>query len=602
MRFLSTLIASTLGTLIAVGLLMFLLFLFVLAITVSADTSPDVRRGSVLRMHLSGGFPEVASDDPLLRLATGVSPQDLTRFRTNLRKAASDDRIAALWLELGGVSAPWATLEEMREAILLFKASGKPIYASAPSFYMDESDYYLAAAADSIFLAPQSLFEFNGFHITAEFYKTLLDRLSVAPQVVRAGDYKSAGESYTRTDLSPENEEQLAAILADWNHVFTSSVAADRKMDAARVQELMAQGNILTATDALRSGLIDGIHYEDEVRDALRSRLGYDVDDDLEEVEGRAYTRVPLAQAGIRPGKDGDIAIVHASGVMVGGASGVDPNPLFGGVVVGSETFGKAMDEARENERVKAIVIRIDSPGGLTPAADEMWRAARRAAGEKPVIISMGSYAASGGYWLATAGETIVADPLTITGSIGVFSVVLDAGGLFEDKIGITFDGVATTEHADMFSGLRSLSAAERALLERSTMETYQAFLERVADARRMSVEDVEAVARGRVWTGVRAREIGLVDTLGSLRTAIQIAARRVGLEEGSYRLQVLPRPASTLERLFERMGSYAASFTAARMGFDGHESARRHLARLEQLSASHGQVMARMPLEIRME
>ena len=600
MRFLSTLIASTLGTLLALGILFLLFLLFVFSLTLSVDRAPDVASSSVLALDLGGPFPDVAVDDPLLRLATGTSPQDLARFQTNLRKAAADDRVAGLWLRFEGLSAPWATLEEMREALLQFKESGKPIYASASDFFMDEVDYFVATVADSIFLAPQSLFEFNGFSLTSEFYAGLLDKLAVEPQVVRAGEFKSAVEPFTRADLSPENREQLEALLADWNTVFTRAVAEQRRMTPEQVQALAAGGDILTANDARSAGLVDDLRYHDEVVDAFRTRLGYGSDEDVEIVEGGTYTHVPLEDAGIRIGDEGEIAVVYAAGSMVSGSSGMDPNPLFGGVVVGSDTFRKAMEEARESERVRAVVVRIDSPGGYAPAADEMWQAVRLAAAEKPVLVSMGGYAASGGYWLATAAETIVADPLTLTGSIGVFRVLFDTSDLFEDKLGITFDDVSTTDYADMFYGLRPLSNAEMALLQRSTDETYRTFLSRVSQSRDMTIEAVDSVAQGRVWTGLRARELGLVDSLGSLRTTIRMAAVRAGLEEGSYRLRILPRRPGVLEMLTDRLGASIMAIWTRLTTTSVERATRERLGWLSEVAAWRGKEMARIPVDIR--
>ncbi|HEX7072194.1 MAG TPA: signal peptide peptidase SppA, partial [Rhodothermales bacterium] len=496
MRFLSTLLASILGTLIAIAFLFALFFFFIVIVSVSVDNVPAVQSGSILVLEASGDYPDLAADDPFLRLATGASPQDLNRFRTNLRKAAADERIAGVWLRVGDLASSWATLQEMRQALLEFRDSGKPLYASAPGFYLDEAGYFLASTADSVFLSPEGLFEFNGFHITAEFYASLLDKLSIEPQVVRAGEFKSAVEPFTRTDLSPENRAQLEALLSDWNAVFTSAVAERRNLTPARVQELTSGGQIMTSADALEAGLVDGLLYPDQIEDAFRTRLGFDPQEDLEIIYGSDYGYVPPDQAGITIGNAGEIAIVYASGTMTSGESGVDPGLLFSGVTVGSETFADAMNEARESDNVDAIVVRIDSPGGYTPAADEMWHAVRRAAEVKPVIVSMGGYAASGGYWLATAADTIVADPLTLTGSIGVFSIFFDAGDLFEDRLGITFDGVSTSPYADMFSGIRPLSPAERALLERSTQETYRTFLTRVAESRGMSVEAVDSIAQ----------------------------------------------------------------------------------------------------------
>jgi protease-4 len=275
------------------------------------------------------------------------------------------------------------------------------------------------------------------------------------------------------------------------------------------------------------------------------------------------------------------------------------PNPLLGTTTVGAETFTEAMDEARRSSSVKAIVVRVNSPGGFAPAADVMWRAMKLAAEEKPVVVSMCGVAASGGYWIATAADTIVADPLTITGSIGVFSTFFDLSGLWEDKIGITFDAVRTSPYADMFSGMRPLTDAEQRLLQASVDSTYQQFLRKVAGSRGLTVDSVEALAQGRVWMGTTARDIGLVDVLGSLEEAVDLAAERAGLDAGSYSRRVLPQPRTLFEELSSSLNARAAS---AWMNFRTTPAERRLLEQarlLQQVTDDHGAVQARLPVNL---
>ena len=599
MRFFSTLIASALGTLVAVGVLFFLLILFILAISLSVDPSPDVPLGSVLVIDLGGGIAETTSDDPFVRMLMGATPRSMNRLRANLRKAASDDRIEGLWIRLEGSSSSWATLGEIREALLTFKESGKPVYASTENFYIDEADYYLASVADSIFAGPESLFEFNGFYITAEFYKPLLDRLEIEPQVVRAGEFKSAVEPFLREDLSPENREQLELLLGDWNAVFMRSIAEARGMRQADLQEITNGVALLSASEARARGLLDGLLYREQIIEIWKARLALDPEEDLQLVDERSYTRVTAASAGVQQGDEGEIAVVYADGTIVSGESRLDPNPIFGGAVVGSTTFGEAMREARESERVKAVVVRINSPGGVTPAADEMWHATRLTAEVKPVLVSMGDYAASGGYWIATAADSIIANPLTLTGSIGVFSLLFDASGLFEEKIGIRFDHVRTAPHADMLSGLRALSPPEREALQRSVDEVYASFIEKVADARGMSRTLADSLGRGRVWTGVQAERLGLVDQLGSLPHTVRLAAARAGMAEGTYRLRILPRPPGWFELFSERLSSYAASMAWRFVSTPTERAAIDHVRRFQGLVDLHGRVQVRLPTRL---
>ncbi len=599
MRFLSTLLASVLGTLLALGVLVFLLFFFIFAIAASADQTPSVADGSVLTVELDGAIPETAADDPFARAFGGAPGYDLRDLTLALEMAAADDRIDAVWLRVGGVSAPWAVLEEVRAAIEQYAASGKPLYASADDRGMAEADYFLAAGADSVFAHPQSFFEFNGFYLAAQFFQGTLEKLNIEPQVVRTGPYKSAAEPFLRDDLSPANREQLTALLETQQQRFMEEVSRARGIRADSLQRLAQEAAILTAEDAAAAGLIDALFYRDQVEDHLRARLDLDADAELPTISLADYAQVPATEAGLEVGDEGDIAVVYAEGQIV---SGDDEGGLFSDGVLFAEPFIEAMEEARTSEYVEAVVLRINSPGGSAAASEAMRRAIELTAQEKPVVVSMGGVAASGGYWIATAGETILADPLTITGSIGVVSVLFNTSGFFESKLGITFDQVATSPYADLFSGLQPLSEGERALLERSTQSTYQAFLEKVAQSQDMTTEAVDAVARGRVWSGQQALEVGLVDSLGTLSDAIAMAARRAGLEAGTYRTRTLPRPQTFIEQLTRSMSAQAraawtrvATSPAERLLLEQRRTLR-HLAR------AHGTVQALMPFDLTIE
>lgn len=557
MRFLSSLLSSTLGTLIAFGLIFVFMMLMFAAMFFTSSSTPSVARNSVLVIPFSGDIPELAVDDPFAQIMGSSVAFDLTDLTSSLEKAAVDDRIDAVWLQFQNLQASWATLYDVRDALIRFKESGKPIYAYSNDYGMSESDYFLASVADSVFAAPGSFFEYNGFFINSVFFKRLLDNLEIDMEIIRAGRFKAAAEPFTREDLSPENEEQLAAILATQNDIFMASVAQSRGMAVEELERMARSSAMLTVESAYDAGLLDQLVYKDEVEDVIRARIGVDADDDLRTVTLRQYARVPESDAGIRRGNDGEVAIVYASGSIVSGSS--DDNPFGGSSSIGSETFAKAMKTAREDERVDAVVLRIDSPGGSASASDVMWREIELTSAEKPVIVSMGNLAASGGYWIATAGDAIVASPLTLTGSIGVFSMMFDASGFFEERIGVTFDAIRTSPYADQFSGVRPLSPGERELMQDFTDRIYDQFLERVSNSRSMSTADVDSVAQGRVWTGRDALELGLVDEVGTLRDAIRLAAERAGLEDGSYTTRVLPRPLTFFEQINESLSAQAA-------------------------------------------
>ena len=312
----------------------------------------------------------------------------------------------------------------------------------------------------------------------------------------------------------------------------------------------------------------------------------------------RSYSRVPESEAGIERSAESDIAVVYGIGTIVPGKSGYNSNPLMGGGnLLGSTTFNEAMRTAVDSDRVKAIVVRINSRGGSAAASDAMRREIARAAEVKPVIISMGDYAASGGYWMATGGDMIVANALTVTGSIGVFGVSLDTSGLFENKLGITFDVVKTGPYADMYSGTRALSPEEIHLLEQSVDETYASFLQLVSENRGMSVDEVDYLAQGRVWTGTDAKEHGLVDMLGDLEKAIELAAEQAELEEGTYRIRRLPRPKTFFEQVNDALAARAKQTWLNLTTSPVEQLLRTEMESLAPFLDMHGTVQALMPV-----
>lgn len=597
MRFLSTLVATTLGALIAFGLVFFLGFMFLFAIAASTEQAPRVRAGSVLTIPLSGPVPEIISEDPLTQSFSDNQTYSLAQFKNALEKASVDQRIDGVWIRLRSLEVPWATLEEMRTALTDFKESGKFIVASSGDRAVNEKAYYLATTADEIYANAQAPFEFNGFYMAAEFYKNLFDKLDIRAQPIRAGRYKSAIEPFSRSSMSPENREQLSELLNDQYNAFLQTVAESRKLKEEAVLETMEADAILLATDAYRTGLIDALLFHDEVESAIKTRLELTEDDELRRVSLRSYIRVPDKEAGIDRSFENEVAVVYAAGTIMPGESGYSVNPLMGGEIVGSTTFNNAIREAVDSDRVKAIVVRINSRGGSAAASDAMYREISLAAETKPVIISMGDYAASGGYWMAMAGDMVIANPLTVTGSIGVFGLSLDMSGLWENKVGITFDVVRTGPYADMYSGTRALSPEEIHLLEQSVDETYDSFLQLVAENRDMTVEEVDNLAQGRVWTGVDAHENGLVDMLGDLEMAIEVAAEQAELGAGDYGIRRLPRPKTFLEQFSDNLQARAGNAWMSFTSSPAELLIRQEAENLRQLIEMNGNVQALMPM-----
>lgn len=604
MRFFSSLLASTLGALLALGILFFFGFLFIIALAASStEPAPSVRANSVLTIELRGSIAEVTADDPFAEVLGAPKTYDLLDYKSALRKASADDRIAAVWLKMRGISPQWAMLEEVRRSLVEFKESGKPIYASSDDYMVAEADFFLASVADSIFAAPEAIVEFNGFYMNAEFYKKLLDKLEIEPQIIRAGKYKSAVEPFSREDLSAESREQLSALLETQSQRFTEAVTEYRSMDAASLRALLQRQAITTAREAYDTGLIDGLYYGDQVEARIAERIGLDADASLRTISFANYRNVSSEEVGLMVNEDaGEIAIVYADGTINTGTSGINPNPLFGGQMIGAETFIDAMESARTRSSVKAVVVRINSPGGFAPAADAMLRAVELTQAEKPVIVSMGSMAASGGYWMAATADTIVANPMTLTGSIGVFSVFFDVGDMFSEKLGITYDDVQSTPFADMYSGLRPLSERERTQLAASNEQTYQHFLKLVAEGRGMTTDEVDAIAQGRVWSGQDALAVGLVDVLGGLDTAVRIAAEKADMGEGPWRTRILPRPKTTLEQLTETLQARATDMWYRATTSPTERSIYRQVNTIRRLMQDHGTVQARLPFTVTIE
>ena len=558
--FLKLLLAAMLGTALVLGGLLALGMLLISVVASAASSTPTVQDGAVVVLDLRGDVPELASSpNPLLGESKTL---DLDAVRRALAMAAADDRVKAVWVRTEGLAAPWATREEIRNALLAVKRAGKTVVASTRDAGVDEAGYFVLSAADSVFLPPLGGFEFNGFVMHSEFYKRGLDKLGVVPNVVRAGTFKAAVEPFLREDLSDENRTQLRALLDAQNRTFVAAVAEGRGLREDSVAALLTAQPVLSAEDAVRAGLADGTLDEAALEQRLAEQFG---DGDLETLDAADYARTSASAAGLKTSTKAYVAVVHATGTIVDGESGTSFNPLFGGETVGDRTFVAAMDDARTDDKVKAVVLRINSPGGSVTASEAMRRAVERTAAEKPVVVSMGDYAASGGYWIATPARALFAEPTTLTGSIGVFALWFNTRGLFEDKIGITLDTVRTSPFADLMSGTASPNAAEQALLQRHIDTTYARFLGLVAESRKMTTARVDSLAQGRVWAGADAQRLGLVDSLGGLRAAVRYAAHQADLEDGGYGTRTLPRPKSWTEQMSERMNARMAAWRMAR-------------------------------------
>ena len=438
-----------------------------------------------------------------------------------------------------------ANLETALGYLEEYKKSGKFLYYSTDDIGMNEQAYFLASAADSIFAPPQTTFEFNGFFAQPTFLKGALEKLGIQPEIIRVGKYKSAIEPFIQEENSPESEEQLSAILNQATQSFMGAVQKKTGKSIDEIDSLLGDTPTYLIEDAFKNGLIDVLAYPDEVITAIKNRIGVEQDDDLKTISYSRYNRVEKSSAGLDPeDTDDKIAVLYLSGAIL---PQLDGGPFGDETGITSQFIQKNLEEIENDDNIKAVVVHIDSPGGAATTSDLIWNYFKKT--EIPVVAVMGSVAASGGYYIAAGADTIVADPNTVTGSIGVFRTMFNTQEFYNEKLGITFDEVKTHGHADMLTMTRPLTDAEIKSMQRATDATYETFLNRVAESRGMTRDQVHEIAQGRVWTGAAAHERNLVDILGNLETGLETAAQMAGIE--TYKTDVYPRKKDFIQEFF---------------------------------------------------
>ena len=465
----------------------------------------------------------------------------LNDILNNIEKAKTDDNIKGMYFELTDIPAGMASVEEIRKKLLEFKETGKFIVTY--SEVMTQKAYYLASVADEIYLNPQGLVMLNGFSVNWSSIKGMLDKLEVEPKIFYAGNFKSATEPLRYEKMSEYNKLQTRELLNGFYDSFLENVAAGRNMSESQLNEIIDELKVQTASDAKKHKVVDKVAYIDQVYDNIKERLAIESDEDINFMSLSKYTDVKGEEKSFKKNK---VAVVYASGGIVDG-QGEDTE-------IGSARYVKALRKVRKDDKVKAVVLRIDSGGGSALASEIIWRELEliKAKGI-PVIASMGDVAASGGYYIACNADTILAESNTITGSIGVFGMMADVSKLYNNKLGITFDTVKTTKFSDFPTSAmvtRAFTEAEERIVQSSVDSIYLKFKSRVADGRNMNLDAVQEVAQGRVWTGTQAKENGLVDVIGGLEMAINIAAEKAGLATDDYRLVNFP----TVEEPFEKI------------------------------------------------
>ncbi|QQS94548.1 signal peptide peptidase SppA [Sphingobacterium spiritivorum] len=489
----------------------------------STDAAPVVADNSVLYITLNHEIKERSETNPL----EGV---DIPGFGTTktlglddilerIQSAKSDSKIKGIYLNISGVNTGFATLQEIRDALIDFKASKKFIVSYSEGY--TQKAYYLASVADKIYLNPEGSLDFRGLSTSIMFMKDALDKLGVDMQVVKVGTYKSAVEPFMLNGMSQPNRLQVESYLGSLYATFLDNVSASRKIPADSLRSIADRYAVRDAEDAVRLKLVDAVLYKDELIDEVKKRLNIkDKKKDFSTVSILDYRANSTTSEG-----EGRVAVLYAEGDIVSGEGESGQ--------IASDKVSRELRKLREDDRVKAVVFRVNSPGGSALASDVIWREVILTKKVKPIIVSMGDYAASGGYYISAAADSIFAERNTITGSIGVFGLIPNFKGLLNDKLGIHFDGVKTGAYADLMSAPdRPLTAEERNIIQLEVNKTYGSFTKKVAEGRKLSVANVDSIGQGRVWTGEQAVEIGLVDRIGSIGDAIRSAAKMAKLKD----------------------------------------------------------------------
>ena len=586
-KFFKTTLACMLALLI-VGLILPIVGISIIAgVVASSGADSTIEKNSVLFLDLNGVIEERVVENPLATIMTDeFKSYGLDEILAAIKEAKANENIKGIYLQAGAVEgASGASLEEIRGELASFKESGKFIVAYGDQY--SQELYYLATVADKLILNPQGSIGWHGLASSPIFYKDLLEKIGVEMQVFKVGTYKSAVEPFIATEMSDANREQLTEMLdSTWDELLTAVSAsrgvskeklngyADRFMDFCPAEEYVA------------CGMADTLLYKDGVQAYLKSLTGIDGDDDLNLVTMETMKeRLKLNKIVEDAADKSKVAVFYAFGEIDGSASSLDKG-------INSQKVIKELRELREDDDVKAVVLRVNSPGGSAYGSEQIWREVTLLKAVKPVVVSMGDYAASGGYYISCAADCIVASPITLTGSIGIFGVIPSAEKLLKEKIGLDFDVVKTNPMADFGTMSRTFTPQERVVLQNYVNNGYALFLKRCADGRGVAVEDIAKIAEGRVWTGSKAKEIGLVDELGDLDKAVAIAAQKAGLAD--YSVKAYPEEKSIVEKLMDtKKEDYME--TMARETFGGYYNSIKFLRNIGNCD----NIQARLPFEL---
>jgi protease IV len=579
---------------IVIALVLVALLGFAVLMAAFGQRAPTIRDNSVLVLRVAGPLPDYVPDDPLRKFFGGPD-ESLTNLVLQFRKGKVDKRIKAIVLDINMSGAGWAKAEEIRDAVADFRSSGKQVYG-----FMElgmNKEYYIASACDRIYLAPPGELFINGLAANVMFFRGTLDKLGVYPEIYQIGKYKSIGDMFTRKEMSEAHREFINSLLDDLFNRYVEAIAKARGKTPEEVRAIIDNAPY-SAMKAKEAGLIDSAAYRDELDKEIKSKLGYKDSDELRLVRGSEYREVPPESLGLNKGER--IAVIYATGDI---GSGKSENSPRGDQSIGSDTLAKALNDARDDKTIKAIVLRVDSPGGSGLASDIIWHAVEAAKQKKPVVVSMSDVAASGGYYISAGANKIIAQPSTITGSIGVVGGKPVMKG-FYDWIGISNEYVLRGKNAGMFRETEKFTPDERAKFEEWIKTTYyNDFVPKVAKGRGKDPAYIDSVGQGRVWTGSQGREKGLVDEFGGLDRAVAVAKQLANIPaDKEVNRVILPYPQTFLQQLLSVGDNTSTERQQQRAVFaalpEDAQRALRYMKLLDQMKS--GQSMLLMPFELR--
>ncbi len=525
-----------LALVIFTAIAVFLLFVFIAGLT--SKDRPVVAGNSVLVINLGQQYNEQQLENPLADFSSNdeLTVPGLFDVVRLIRHAAKDKKIRGIYLQAGGNPNGFAACDDIRNALDSFRNSGKFILAYGAT--MSQKSYYVASMADKVYVNPKGYFDWKGFSANLLFLKGTLEKLDIEPQIFYAGKFKSATEPFRTDRMTEENRIQTNAWLGDLYAHFLVKTGEEREIDTATLHQLATDGTIESPADAVNHNLIDGTRYDDEIKDEMKQILGLNKYQKINFVTINRYFKA----ASFRNYSGERIALIYAQGAIIDGRG----DRQF---QIGSSDYVRLIRKARLDKNIKAIVFRVNSGGGSALASEMIWRELSLAKQEKPVVVSFGDVAASGGYYISCAADSIFANPQTITGSIGVFGIIPNMQAFFKNKLGVTYDGVKTAPYADAGTVFRPLNEKEKQIIQRSVDEIYATFKERVAEGRSRDEAYIDSIAQGRVWSGTMGIRLGLVDRFGGLQEAVACAARMANLTD--YRLREYPEIKSIFDRLF---------------------------------------------------